>query len=219
MPAPRLSFSGLYLFLPLKKMEKQAADNSLRLDKTIILDRKMNSFHAVNPRLFLALWPDKATCNALTAWQSALSGRKVPPENLHMTLVFLGEQPQGRIPELARLIASLPPFAIHLVLDKQGYFTRSKIAWAGTSRPPEALMQLCQILKTSLPDNILPPGRPLPFRPHITLARKSSRPQHGEFSPVSWHASRLVLVESRFRQNKKGAPPQYIPLAERILSN
>lgn len=170
-------------------------------------------------RLFMALWPDKATCHALTAWQSVLSGRKVPPENLHMTLVFLGAQPQNRIPELASLINSLPPQAIHLTLDTQGYFTRSKIAWAGTSKPPETLMQLCQTLTTSLPDNILPPGSPLPFRPHITLARQSSRPQHGEFSPISWHATRLVLVESRFRKNKKGAPPQYIPLAERILSN
>lgn len=94
------------------------------------------------PRLFLALWPDKATCDALTIWQSALSGRKVPPENLHMTLVFLGAQPPNRIHELARLIASsLPPFSIHLALDKQGYFTRSKIAWAGTDSPPENPLQ------------------------------------------------------------------------------
>ena len=170
-------------------------------------------------RLFLALWPDKATCDALAIWQSALSGRKVPPENLHMTLVFLGEQPPNRILELSCLIASLPPFAIHLILDKQGYFTRSKIAWAGTSNPPKTLIKLCQALTTSLPDKMRPSSNRLSFQPHITLARQSDRPRQSNFSPISWYVRRLVLAKSRFRQNEKGAPPQYIPLVERILSD
>src|SRR5437667_76833 len=44
-------------------------------------------------RLFYALWPDAATRAALTRLQLAVRGRNMRPENFHLTLAFLGEQP------------------------------------------------------------------------------------------------------------------------------
>jgi 2'-5' RNA ligase len=53
-------------------------------------------------RLFCALQlPDEAL-DELTAWQALhlRDGRVVPPENLHVTLAFLGSRPAGEVPAI-----------------------------------------------------------------------------------------------------------------------
>ncbi|WP_458527413.1 2'-5' RNA ligase family protein, partial [Onishia taeanensis] len=58
-------------------------------------------------RLFLALWPDPAVREALssTAGQAHLAcrGRPVAPEQLHLTLAFLGQVPTERLSALVAL--------------------------------------------------------------------------------------------------------------------
>jgi 2'-5' RNA ligase len=54
-------------------------------------------------RLFCALQLPDETVRELVAWQ-ALSlprGRVVPPENLHVTLAFLGHRPSAAVPSIA----------------------------------------------------------------------------------------------------------------------
>ncbi len=50
------------------------------------------------PRLFFALWPDPPTRTALAMLVDGLplvGGRRVPAENLHLTLAFLGNVDEG----------------------------------------------------------------------------------------------------------------------------
>ena len=57
-------------------------------------------------RLFFALWPEPDTQRRwheeLASYVKPLGGRRVPAENLHLTLAFLGEVPGTRINALLR---------------------------------------------------------------------------------------------------------------------
>lgn len=170
-------------------------------------------------RLFYALWPDEATQKALSVWQACMTGRKVPPENLHITLAFLGERPACIVPELSRILDSLSFPAPRLKLDKTGYFAHSRICWAGMKNPPPGLMQLHEKLVAALSEKSIFPDRKNHFRPHITLARHADRAETANLKPVIWDADRLVLAESRFGTDKKGKPPQYIPIAIKTLDS
>jgi 2'-5' RNA ligase len=70
-------------------------------------------------RLFCGLRLPETTGEAIAAWQAGLAGgRSVPRDNLHFTLVFLGRQPRGRVPEvvaaLQRRCAETAPAAFEL---------------------------------------------------------------------------------------------------------
>jgi 2'-5' RNA ligase len=53
-------------------------------------------------RLFCALQLPGETIDELTSWQALClpRGRIVPPENLHVTLAFLGSRPAGEVPAI-----------------------------------------------------------------------------------------------------------------------
>jgi 2''-5'' RNA ligase len=170
-------------------------------------------------RLFFALWPDEITRKALSKWQSTIPGRKTPPENLHITLAFLGEQPASSVPELSRILEHVSSDAISLKLDRMGYFSKSRISWAGMKAIPPDLTQLYKELVAILAEKSISFDRKNRFKPHITLARHSSRTETADLNPIIWHANHLVLVKSCFRQDEKGSHPQYIPVAERRLGN
>jgi|AntDryMetagUQ889_1029465.scaffolds.fasta_scaffold06178_2 2'-5' RNA ligase len=58
-------------------------------------------------RLFLALEPGEAARSALATWRDEVLGgrselRLLPPESLHVTLVFLGGRAEAEIPAIAR---------------------------------------------------------------------------------------------------------------------
>ena len=170
-------------------------------------------------RLFYALWPDEATRKALAGWQASLSGRKVRPQNLHITLAFLGKKPLEMVPQLSNIIKALPAEAILLQLDKTGYFSRKRISWAGMKQTPPGLVRLQHELALALTEkNVSFDKRPHSI-PHLTLARHSDKPGISTFNPVVWHARHLVLVESRSGNDPERPQQNYVILAERILEN
>jgi 2'-5' RNA ligase len=147
-------------------------------------------------RLFFALWPDPATAGALLQRQSAIAGKLVQLDRLHLTLAFLGPRPAAELPALRRILQRVPARSMTLELDLYGYFNGPRIAWAGMRTPPPPLLQLQHALMAELmAEKIFHPGRAERFRPHVTLARKALPPMQ-PFVALRWRAERMVLAES-----------------------
>ena len=151
-------------------------------------------------RLFFAIWPPAAARSALERLASDValvaSGKPVEAAKIHLTLAFLGEVDQARM-SLAHAAADalrMPRFV--LSLDRVGSFRRSRVAWAGASRTPEALATL----QSALEEKLRASGFTLearPFRPHITLARKiRERVPPAFIEPIAYACEEIALVVS-----------------------
>ena len=122
-------------------------------------------------RLFIAVKLSDEIRKALAKIQEDLrrqgvQGRYLTPENLHMTLAFIGEVPD---PDPVLEAADAVPFpAFPITLKEAGIF-KSNILWAGI-RPSEPLEKLVKHLRRELAEADIPFDRQT-FRPHITLIR------------------------------------------------
>lgn len=147
-------------------------------------------------RLFYALWPDDATRAALCELQAGMHGRLTRYQNLHVTLVFLGQQPCALLPVLEQTLNRLPVQPPSLSLDRIDYFARKRIAWVGMHTEPPALHQIQQTLAHLLVQQGIEFDRRLVFKPHVTLARDADSPLDRRFEPVRWQATEVALVQS-----------------------
>lgn len=147
-------------------------------------------------RLFYALWPDDAVRMELLNLQTSMQGRMTRYENLHLTMVFLGEQPTSLLPILRDVLKQMPRPDFQLDLDCLGYFSRPRIAWAGMHAVPDALSSLHKKLTDELEFHCITSASGERFKPHVTLARDTSAPAELEFAPIRWRARHLVLVSS-----------------------
>jgi 2'-5' RNA ligase len=96
-------------------------------------------------------------------------------ETLHVTLRFLGDTPEDRVPELVRAIgralAPLPPARVSL--GGLGVFPnprRPSVVWAGITEGDDWLAMAHAALGTALAEIGIPP-EDRPFRAHLTLGR------------------------------------------------
>lgn len=153
-------------------------------------------------RLFLALWPDGAARAQIMAARAGLAGRMdgrwIKPENLHLTLAFLGDVAQVRIAEVMRIAGELEGSAFDLRLDRAEFWPRNGVVCLSASRTPEALRALAGELARRLGAA----GFPLEsraFRAHLTLARKGrSRDTRLDLpEPIRWPVADFRLVASR----------------------
>lgn len=164
-------------------------------------------------RLFYALWPDEEICTRLAALQALVSGRKIAPEHLHMTLVFLGQQSRALLPVLQQAMDELPSAAITLDIDVLGYFRKPQVAWAGPSAAPQSLFDLQGSLWDRLMQLKIPLKASAGFRPHITLAREATAPTTSDTPLVVWPVRRIALMASV----SKPRGVSYVPITERPL--
>ena len=150
-------------------------------------------------RLFFALWPDDGV-RARLAEQARLlpihTGRRVPPENFHITLVFLGNVEERDIPELAKAVDELNIPRFPLQIDHCGWWKRAKVAWLAPGYAPEPLLELVkQINRLSRLAGL--PVDERDYSPHLTIARKLTRPlKPCTFEPIHWDVREFCLVES-----------------------
>lgn len=156
----------------------------------------MNAKTSNSLRLFYALWPDDAAASALMQLQAFMPGRRIPYSNLHMTLVFLGQQPAALLPDLKDILTHLPHVEITLTLDRLGCFPRNHIAWVGPRNAPEALFSLHEHLVQALMERNVSFNGQHTYKPHVTLARDASQLQDAVFDPITWHATVAALVQS-----------------------
>jgi 2'-5' RNA ligase len=151
-------------------------------------------------RLFFALWPgdDARAALASLAQDVALvaEGKPVPADKIHLTLAFLGEIPEARMPDVLAAAAGTRGKPFDLALDRVGSFRRARVAWAGTSDAPTALLDL----QAGLAANLASRGFVLeerPFAAHLTLARKIAKPlPQASIPAIEIGAKELALVRT-----------------------
>ena len=126
-------------------------------------------------RLFIAINFNEEMKNALLTIeeqlrQNSVRGRYTKPENLHLTLAFIGEygDPDYVLDTLA--MVRFRPFELRL--DRLGDFGR--LWWAGISAP-EQLPNCASQIRHYLADAGIPFDRKK-FSPHITLIREPDKP-------------------------------------------
>ncbi|MGQ9779136.1 MAG: RNA 2',3'-cyclic phosphodiesterase [Bacillota bacterium] len=130
-------------------------------------------------RLFVAIWLPEPLARAAAARleelrQGSRGIRWVRPEQLHLTLKFLGETPRAELPQLfsalAGVAAATRPFSLSLAPG--GVFPPGgppRVIWLGVT-PEEELA----VLAARVEEALVPLGHPpekRPFRAHLTLGR------------------------------------------------
>jgi 2'-5' RNA ligase len=151
-------------------------------------------------RLFFSLWPDdalRAGLNRAVGAVQAGNGRIVSASTFHLTLVFMGNVPVTKRPEIDAIASAIriPPF--RLCLDRYGYFEGPRVTWLGPSVTPEPLAELYALLFGGLRDAGLTVEERV-YRPHVTLVRSSPPPPRQVLDPpLEWQVSEFLLVESR----------------------
>ena len=146
--------------------------------------------------------------------------RWVRPEQMHLTLRFLGDTDTDRLPSIQATMdavaAGNTPFEMHL--ESVGCFPnrrRPRISWVGLVGEDAGL----SALKKALDEALIPLGRPLenkPFRAHLTLGRvKDERSAAGidwttDVPPLALIVSALHLIESELRPNGPVYTERYV---------
>ncbi|MCT7654840.1 RNA 2',3'-cyclic phosphodiesterase [Oceanimonas sp. NS1] len=147
-------------------------------------------------RLFLA-FSAEALVPELKALQHrlALPGRRIPPEQLHLTLHFLGQCSREQQDSLLHQLDNLPLPGFTLSLDQLGCFRRAGVVWLGPSNPPPALMALADTVE--LKCRALGLGKPhKAYRPHITLFRHCKTDKLPAITPIHYRPKALCLYRS-----------------------
>ncbi|MDT8408527.1 MAG: RNA 2',3'-cyclic phosphodiesterase [Wenzhouxiangellaceae bacterium] len=152
----------------------------------------------VRRRFFFALWPDPALRSEIVRRRQAvqsLSPRRVPDQNLHLTLIFLGAQPENRMNSLLVAVDDLKSASFELLLDRFGWFAGARVAWLGGMPAPAGLLLVRRLA-------LLADSAGLEFdrrnwQPHVTLFRKVMRqPAFPEPAPLHWPVRDFSLIES-----------------------
>jgi 2'-5' RNA ligase len=195
-------------------------------------------------RLFVAAYPPAAVCADFAVAVGALcvgqprppgaSVRLVPPGQWHLTLAFLGDVPDGRVPRAAQAVdravsaaraaAERSPAAPVIRIAGGGTFGTGRFTtlWAGLRGDVPGVSALAATLARELRAAHLPyDGRVL--RPHVTVARPGDRISAGQlagdlavldaYSGPVWAVDPVRLMHSRL-----GPRPSYETVHEAPLT-
>jgi 2'-5' RNA ligase len=161
-------------------------------------------------RLFISVNCDDKVKNQFLSVQEKIKTQSVKgsftrPENLHLTLVFLGETPEDKIPLITSVIdeALNPPVApFTLVFTTAGCFQRSnkELWWIGTEHN-DIHLDILKTIRQRIAENLLSKGVNFdnrPLNPHITLGReiKHTSPIIIPKQEIIFPVNRLSLMKS-----------------------
>ena len=170
-------------------------------------------------KLFIALSFPSDIVVKLTELQSGLRGaRWVPPQNMHLTLSYIGEASNILLEDLADVLRGLAVQTFCMQLRGINDFTSrgiTKSIWVGVAEK-SSLFSLQSKIKNCLQINRIPIDK-RQFSPHVTLARlKNVRPEdtagfiafNNLFKTRSFRVQSFTLFESI--STKEGS--FYLPL-------
>lgn len=133
-------------------------------------------------RLFVGINPSDGVRDAISGFISTLETadradhgkiRFASPDNIHLTLKFLGETDPMRIPEIKDAFSriSMEPFAL-MAFGAGGFpsaTTEARILWTGV-KPSKPLTRLAELTDLAL-ETVGFQRETRPFAPHFTIAR------------------------------------------------
>jgi RNA 2',3'-cyclic 3'-phosphodiesterase len=146
--------------------------------------------------------------------------KPVDPDQLHVTLKFLGDTAAGQVPELAAAVRHgvSGQAAFDVALRRTGVFPHARrptVVWAGIERG-DPLTRIANDLEQRL-ESLGFPREHRAYQPHLTLARIRSRPP-GELAALLERESQsdfgAVSIESVvfYQSELQSGGPVYTPL-------
>ncbi|MFC1602839.1 RNA 2',3'-cyclic phosphodiesterase [Pseudomonadota bacterium] len=169
-------------------------------------------------RLFFALWPDHELRNRINTLASELpgqGGQRHHPDDLHMTLVFLGSVAPAQRACIEQIGDEVQVNPFTLSLDQIDYWARPRILFLGATDTPAPLASLVESLQSGLVGCGFKPEERA-YKPHVTLIRKAKQPRTFNFvAPIDWTVSEFVLAGSCAGE----PPPRYQVLKRWSLKN
>ena len=128
-------------------------------------------------RLFIALDIDDAIRGRIARFVEGVSGfaldaRWAKPESMHVTLKFIGEQPDAAVEQIKQALASVASGAVDILFRGYGFFPTAKSArvfWIGLEAGPQ-LAALATLIDAKMASLGIP-KEDRAFSPHLTLAR------------------------------------------------
>lgn len=159
--------------------------------------------NAPHYRLFIAVDLPPETLQALAQTQKRLKSAKAvrwtKPQQIHLTLQFLGDTPAARVEAIAhalqREVSPLPAFS--LTLNGVGVFPnlkRPRIIWAGLAGQSDALQALHRaVIAATQTVGFIPEKRP--FKPHLTIGRVQKWANPGDYAAIRQTIQRAPIAE------------------------
>ena len=160
-------------------------------------------------RLFFALWPPTEATERLfelaQATADQFGGKPTRQETIHLTLAFLGEVPDERLPLAIQTAMRVRAVPFELAIDRLAYWCHNHLVWAGTTLPCAPLIELAAQLQAALTDADFASGDgKTTFTPHLSLVRKvsdnSTALRLPMIEPIHWRCSSFALVRSRLAE-------------------
>lgn len=136
-------------------------------------------------RLFVALKLPEDVRARLAGLCAGLPGaRWTAPENMHLTLRFIGSLPESEVEDLDAALGRVAAPGFDMMLDGVGHFGRereARMVWVGVARNP-ALKSLQEKVESALVRAGLP-AETRKFTPHVTVGRlkKVARGRLGDY--------------------------------------
>lgn len=170
-------------------------------------------------RVFAAIRPPEAALEHLQAGLAPLRAgagdrlRWLPLEQLHLTVAFYGEVPDGAASDLQSTLAAgvAGSGALQLSLRGAGTFS-SRNLWIGVAGQVAALRELMADCARA---PLTVTGEQRAPRPHLTVARAGRRARELDVRPLAralavysgpeWTADRVQLVSSRLGEGPGGS--------------
>ena len=142
-------------------------------------------------RTFVTVELDAPLRQALAQAQAALRGRLeksvgpdariqwIKPASIHLTLKFLGDIPEERVPDIQAALARVAGGHRRFTVDVEGLgvfpdVRAPRVIWVGLTAHVDALTRLAADVEVALGVIGFVP-EPKPFHPHLTLARIKNR--------------------------------------------
>jgi 2'-5' RNA ligase len=162
-------------------------------------------------RLFIAVDLDDAIRERISLFMEGVrpfapDARWLKPESLHVTLKFIGEQPEAGVQKIKETLTAMVSNPIEIHFRGYGFFPNPKAArvfWIGMEAGPE-LAALAAAIDDTMPALGIPKEERA-FSPHLTLARglggsgsprwrKEDRP-NPVFAPLQNRLASLTTAE------------------------